>query len=113
MGAHFQALKVGVLLALLDSMYTQVGFNLISVQVCHLLFFRIAQEEESARVGADQEIQEELRLLGVREKVSILDQENRQEAVVLLVRYHIGLPQHQLSHSRALRPTQMAHRFFT
>ena len=33
MGAHFEALDVGVLMALLDSRYTQVGFNLISVQV--------------------------------------------------------------------------------
>ena len=33
-GAHFEALDEGVLLVLLDSRYTQVGFNLISVQVC-------------------------------------------------------------------------------
>ena len=31
--AHFDALIEGVLMAPLDSRYTQVGFNLISVQV--------------------------------------------------------------------------------
>ena len=35
MGSHFEALDEGVLLAPLDSRYTQVGFNLFSVQVCH------------------------------------------------------------------------------
>ena len=34
MGAHFEALIEGVLMTPLDSRYTQVGFNLISVQVC-------------------------------------------------------------------------------
>ena len=34
MGAHFEALIEGILMAPLDSRYTQVGFNLISVQVC-------------------------------------------------------------------------------
>ena len=33
MGAHFEALDEGVLLVPLDPRYTQVGFNLISVQV--------------------------------------------------------------------------------
>ena len=33
-GARFEALIEGVLMAPLDSGYTQVGFNLISVQVC-------------------------------------------------------------------------------
>ena len=37
MGAHFEALIEGVLMASLDSRYTQVGFNFISVQVCILL----------------------------------------------------------------------------
>ena len=32
-GAHFEALIGGVLMAPLDSRYTQVGFNMISVQV--------------------------------------------------------------------------------
>ena len=32
-GVHFEALNEGVLVAPLDSRYTQVGFNLISVQV--------------------------------------------------------------------------------
>ena len=36
MGALFEALDVGVLMAPLDLRYTQVGFNLISVQVCIL-----------------------------------------------------------------------------
>ena len=34
-GAHFEALIEGVLMAPLDPRYTQVGFNLICVQVCH------------------------------------------------------------------------------
>ena len=34
MGAHFEALDEGVLLVPLDPRYTQVGFNLSSVQVC-------------------------------------------------------------------------------
>ena len=38
-GAHFEALDMGVLLVLLDPRYTQVGFNLISVQVCDSLIF--------------------------------------------------------------------------
>ena len=33
MGAHFEALDEGVLLVPLDPRYTQVGFNLVSVQV--------------------------------------------------------------------------------
>ena len=33
--AHFKGLAEGVLVAPLDSRYTQVGFNLISVQVCN------------------------------------------------------------------------------
>ena len=34
MGARFEALVDGVLMAPLDSRYNQVGFNLVSVQVC-------------------------------------------------------------------------------
>ena len=34
MGAHVEALIASVLMAPLDSRYTQVGFNFISVQVC-------------------------------------------------------------------------------
>ena len=34
MGARFEALIEGVLMTPLDFKYTQVGFNLISVQVC-------------------------------------------------------------------------------
>ena len=33
-GAHFEALDEGVLLVPLDHKYTQVGFNLVSDQVC-------------------------------------------------------------------------------
>ena len=33
-GAYFKALDEGVRVAPLDSGYTQVGFNLVSVQVC-------------------------------------------------------------------------------
>ena len=36
-GAHFEALDEGVLLVPLDPRNTQVGFNLVSVQVCHVL----------------------------------------------------------------------------
>ena len=39
MGAHFEALDEGVLLVPLDPRYTQVGFNLMSVQVCHYITF--------------------------------------------------------------------------
>ena len=39
MGAHFKALDEGVLLVTLDPRYTQVGFNLVSVQVCALPVF--------------------------------------------------------------------------
>ena len=34
MGAHFEALDEGVLLVPFDSRFTQVGFNVISVEVC-------------------------------------------------------------------------------
>ena len=34
MGAHFEVLDEGVLLVPLDPRYTQVRFNLVSVQVC-------------------------------------------------------------------------------
>ena len=34
MGAHFEALDEGVLLVPLDPRYTQVGFNLVSVEMC-------------------------------------------------------------------------------
>ena len=36
-GAWFEALTKGVLIAPLDSRYTQVGFNLISVKVCQYI----------------------------------------------------------------------------
>ena len=39
-GAHFEILIEGVLMAPLDSRCTQVGFNLISVQVCKPFQFR-------------------------------------------------------------------------
>ena len=35
-GAHFEALSEPVLMAPSDSRYTEVGFNLLSVQVCHV-----------------------------------------------------------------------------
>ena len=38
-GAHFEALDEGVLLVPLDPRCTQVGFNLISVQVCYKKHF--------------------------------------------------------------------------
>ena len=33
-GSPFKALIEGILMAALDSRYTQVGFNLVSVEVC-------------------------------------------------------------------------------
>ena len=36
-GAHFEALVEGILMAPLDSSYTQVGFNLTYVQVCFIV----------------------------------------------------------------------------
>ena len=39
MGAHFEALIEDILVAPLDSRDTQVGFNLISVQVCLASFY--------------------------------------------------------------------------
>ena len=38
MGAHIEALDEGILVAPLDSRHTQVGFNLVSVQVCNVSF---------------------------------------------------------------------------
>ena len=37
MGAHFEALDERALLVPLDPRYTQVGFNLLPVQVCYVL----------------------------------------------------------------------------
>ena len=37
MGAHFKALDECVLVTPLDPRYVQVGFNLVSVQVCDIL----------------------------------------------------------------------------
>ena len=47
MGARFEALVEGVPVAPFDSRYTQVGFYLISVQVCQgaLSIFHPAQRE--------------------------------------------------------------------
>ena len=39
MGDHFEALDEGVLMVPLDPRYTQVGFNLLSVQVCAEFLF--------------------------------------------------------------------------
>ena len=41
MGAHLEALDEGVLMAPLDSRYSQVGFNIVFVQVCYLHHFEI------------------------------------------------------------------------
>ena len=50
--AHFEALDEGVLLVSLDPRYTQVGFNLIYVQVCEFflpvpdrLFGHVSQDK--------------------------------------------------------------------
>ena len=55
MGADFEALIEGVLLVPLDSRYTQVGYNLFSVQVCDHIFFptataEVIPEEDSVHV---------------------------------------------------------------
>ena len=52
MGAHFEALYEGVLVAPLESRYTQVGFNLISVHVCYIdVLFMIAKVLENCLLG--------------------------------------------------------------
>ena len=48
MGAHFETLIEGVLMALLDFRYTQVGFNLISVLVCKLTNFMVLVSESES-----------------------------------------------------------------
>lgn len=58
--------------------------------------FRVAQEEESARSSAEEEVQEEFGLLGVREEGSVLDPQDGEEAVVLLVRHPPRLAQYLL-----------------
>ena len=60
MGAHFEALIEGVLMAPLDSRYSQVGFNLMSVQVCrrlsslfsHFLYHYASSTEQTSGQGA-------------------------------------------------------------
>ena len=41
MGAHFEGLDEGVLPVPLDPRYTQVGFKLVSVQVCWPLAIKV------------------------------------------------------------------------
>ena len=53
MGAHFEALDEGVLVAPLDSRYTQVGFNIISVQVCN--YAQLSHFEFLVRIASDVE----------------------------------------------------------
>ena len=50
MGAHFQSLKEGVLMAPLDSRYTQVVFKLITVQVCASIFFNKGIVADGAQI---------------------------------------------------------------
>ena len=73
------------------------------------MFSRSAEEEESSWSGPEEEVQEELGLLGVREEGSLLDPQDREEAVVLLVRHHPRLPQHRIRRCRALQPARVAH----
>ena len=73
-------------------------------------FCRAAEEEESPRAGIEEEVQEELGLLGLREEDPFLDPQDGEEAVVLLVRHRPRLPQHLLSGGGALRPAGLAHR---
>ena len=55
MGAHFEALPEGVLMASLDLRYIQVGLNLISVQVCDWLQKKIDNDHQdrSRRIDPD------------------------------------------------------------
>ena len=50
MGAHFEALTEGVLMAPLDSRYTQVVFKLITVQVCASIFFNKGIVADGAQI---------------------------------------------------------------
>ena len=45
MGAHFEALDMGVLLVPFDPRYIQVGFNLVSVQVWYILKINFLLQE--------------------------------------------------------------------
>jgi hypothetical protein len=74
-----------------------------------LYFFRTFKEEESSGAGAEEKVQEEFRLLGLREEDKILDPEDREEAVVLLVRHRPRLLQHFLRGCGTLQSTQVAH----
>ena len=81
--------------------------------ICFLLppsIHRTAGEEESAEPGPEEEVQEELGLLGLREEGSLHHPEDGEEAVVLLVRHHPRLLQHGLRRRRALQPAALAHR---
>ncbi len=68
------------------------------------------QEEEGPRAGAQEEVQEELGLLGLREEGALHHKEDHQEAVVLLVRHHARLLQHLLGGRGALRAAGLAFR---
>ena len=61
-----------------------------------LSFFRTTQEEEGAGSSVEEEVQEKLGLLGVREEGSLLDPQDGEEAVVLLVRHPPRLAQYLL-----------------
>ena len=56
-----------------------------------------------------EEVQEELRLLGVREEGALHHPAHGEEAVVLLVRHRPRLLQHRLRRRRALQPAALAH----
>ena len=74
---------------------------------------RAAGEEEGPQEsGPEEKVQEELRLLGVREEGPLHHPEDGQEAVVLLVRHHPRLLQHGLRRRRALQSTAVAHGIF-
>ena len=51
MGAHFEALNEDNLMAPLDFRYAQVGFNLISVQVCTMEFVKVKVPAEALTAG--------------------------------------------------------------
>ena len=64
MGAHFEALDESVLLVPLDPRDTQVGFNLVSVQVwckcnLHLLFVVVADSFAKESVGSSEGVSQD------------------------------------------------------
>ena len=85
-----------------------LGTNVIAL-LYYYFPFRAAGEEEGSEPGAEEEVQEELGLLGVREEGALHHPAHGEEAVVLLVRHRPRLLQHRLRRRRALQPAALAH----